>query len=208
MNIDECASNPCLNGGTCLDQVGGYICNCSDEYMGVHCEMEFDACAFKPCKNGGECVTMPKRREFYCECASGNVLASPNSLFFSPFRVIIVSWEQSFYPKLFNTGFTGLECKTDIDDCANVTCPLGRQCVDLVNDYECRCPPGYSGDNCTLDEDHCAPNPCKNNGTCINSGSSFVCECPSGYQGKCIEIFFCFSILSVQYLDSFCLTSL
>lgn len=73
VNIDECASNPCLNGGTCLDQVGGYICNCSDEYMGVHCEMEFDACAFKPCKNGGECVTMPKRREFYCECALGNV---------------------------------------------------------------------------------------------------------------------------------------
>ena len=27
-DIDECTSNPCLNGGTCTDQVNGFTCSC------------------------------------------------------------------------------------------------------------------------------------------------------------------------------------
>jgi len=27
-NIDECLSDPCQNGGTCVDMVGGYFCRC------------------------------------------------------------------------------------------------------------------------------------------------------------------------------------
>ena len=27
-NIDECASDPCQNGGQCLDGIDGYICDC------------------------------------------------------------------------------------------------------------------------------------------------------------------------------------
>ena len=38
LDIDECASNPCLNGGTCLDQENGYICNCPPGFTGVHCD--------------------------------------------------------------------------------------------------------------------------------------------------------------------------
>ncbi|EDO48566.1 predicted protein [Nematostella vectensis] len=37
-NIDECASNPCLNGGTCVDGVNTYTCVCAPLYTGGACE--------------------------------------------------------------------------------------------------------------------------------------------------------------------------
>ena len=37
-DIDECASNPCLNGGTCADDVNRYDCTCEAGYTGADCE--------------------------------------------------------------------------------------------------------------------------------------------------------------------------
>ena len=37
--IDECATNPCLNNGTCVDLFNNYYCNCSAGYNGSHCEI-------------------------------------------------------------------------------------------------------------------------------------------------------------------------
>jgi hypothetical protein len=37
-DIDECASNPCLNGAACVDDVNGYTCACVAGYTGDHCE--------------------------------------------------------------------------------------------------------------------------------------------------------------------------
>ena len=36
-DINECASNPCLNGATCVDQVNRYTCNCVPGYTGTNC---------------------------------------------------------------------------------------------------------------------------------------------------------------------------
>ena len=38
IDIDECASSPCQNGGSCTDQVNGYSCNCVYGYNGTDCE--------------------------------------------------------------------------------------------------------------------------------------------------------------------------
>ena len=37
-DINECASNPCLNGATCVDQVNRYTCNCVPGYTGTNCQ--------------------------------------------------------------------------------------------------------------------------------------------------------------------------
>ena len=38
LDINECASSPCQNGGTCLDLVNGFTCDCADGYEGTHCQ--------------------------------------------------------------------------------------------------------------------------------------------------------------------------
>ncbi|MEQ2187188.1 hypothetical protein GOODEAATRI_002029 [Goodea atripinnis] len=38
-NINDCESNPCRNGGTCIDKVSVYQCICADGWEGDHCEI-------------------------------------------------------------------------------------------------------------------------------------------------------------------------
>ena len=36
--VDECSSNPCENGGTCIDGINEYSCQCVAGYIGANCE--------------------------------------------------------------------------------------------------------------------------------------------------------------------------
>lgn len=36
--VNECLSNPCLNNGSCVDQIGGHLCKCPKNYFGSQCE--------------------------------------------------------------------------------------------------------------------------------------------------------------------------
>ena len=38
IDVDECASGPCQNGGTCVDQVNGYQCQCAPGYTDLQCQ--------------------------------------------------------------------------------------------------------------------------------------------------------------------------
>ena len=38
-DVNECASNPCQNGGTCVDLVNSYHCTCIPGYIGTHCSI-------------------------------------------------------------------------------------------------------------------------------------------------------------------------
>lgn len=37
-DIDECASQPCQNGATCIDGVSEFSCTCPPGYSGSYCE--------------------------------------------------------------------------------------------------------------------------------------------------------------------------
>ena len=36
-DMDECSSNPCANGGTCVDSVNGYLCQCAEGFADTNC---------------------------------------------------------------------------------------------------------------------------------------------------------------------------
>lgn len=45
LNSDNCSSNPCKNGGTCMNTFWGYICKCPDTWTGISCEEDVNECA-------------------------------------------------------------------------------------------------------------------------------------------------------------------
>ena len=93
-------------------------------------------------------------------------------------------------------GFTGHDCETNIDECANNPCQNG-ECMDLTNAFYCLCPDGYSGtlcetmiNDCTSykckddPSDLCSSGPCHNNGTCESGDGWFRCVCSLGFDGS------------------------
>ena len=65
---DPCASQPCMNQGSCMRENGGFRCVCPPGYSGSRCEIR-DACQSNPCMNGGTCRTM--NGGYQCICPSG-----------------------------------------------------------------------------------------------------------------------------------------
>ena len=47
LDYNECASEPCLNGGACQDGVNGYQCRCTEEFAGQSCEVSDQELVFK-----------------------------------------------------------------------------------------------------------------------------------------------------------------
>ncbi|XP_064106311.1 putative neural-cadherin 2 [Macrobrachium nipponense] len=47
-DIDECAWQPCLNGGTCYNVRPGFLCVCGPTYAGKHCQWNSDSNAVHP----------------------------------------------------------------------------------------------------------------------------------------------------------------
>ena len=68
-DIDFCASQPCMNGGICIDTGNGFTCNCTDNYTGPACA-DIDHCAaYVPCQNDGQCVNAVNT--YSCICVDG-----------------------------------------------------------------------------------------------------------------------------------------
>ena len=75
--VDQCASNPCSNGGACHDLFGEFFCVCDHErFSGRHCETpiledknDCEAGGSVQCENGGTCIDL--FQAFHCLCREG-----------------------------------------------------------------------------------------------------------------------------------------
>ena len=41
---NECIPNPCLNGGTCIDELNNFECLCLPGFSGSNCQIETTQC--------------------------------------------------------------------------------------------------------------------------------------------------------------------
>ncbi|XP_026738289.1 protein eyes shut-like [Trichoplusia ni] len=64
--IDECESNPCQNGGVCIDVHADYMCACAFGFTGKSCEVEIEFCDENSCSNNALCVVEDGARVCYC----------------------------------------------------------------------------------------------------------------------------------------------
>ena len=155
VNIDDCESNPCNNGGNCVDGIASFTCECSSRFMGDTCDLVYDPCEPQPCENDGACVKLRDERseardtDFNCTCL---------------------------------LGFNGTRCENNIDDCVAADCESFQQCFDGVNTFTCACPLGFTGEGCSEDIDECASSPCAR-GECTNLAGRYECTCPQGWTG-------------------------
>ncbi|EMP30126.1 Neurogenic locus notch like protein 3, partial [Chelonia mydas] len=195
--IDECQSQPCLNGGTCLDGVESYRCTCPQGYTGAQCQNLVDWCRRSPCQNGGRCVQTGTA--LTCDCPggwTGRYCDIPNVSCEVAAAHRGVSKEQvclyrgqcvdagNTHSCLCKEGYTGSYCESEADPCQPNPCQRGASCHSFIGSYDCECPPGFEGKNCEYDIDECQSHPCQNGGSCIDLIGRYICSCPPGTLGR------------------------
>ncbi|XP_023260204.1 neurocan core protein-like, partial [Seriola lalandi dorsalis] len=62
LDIDDCQSNPCQNGGTCIDEINSFVCLCLPSYGGATCEKDTEGCEHTWRKFHGHCYRYFSRR--------------------------------------------------------------------------------------------------------------------------------------------------
>lgn len=195
LEINECASEPCYNGATCVDLKQGYRCKCAPGFTGLQCQLEQSDCRNDTCPERSMCQDLPGPNNFTCLCRTGYTGAQCN-VTVNPCDVApdepgapcanggqCVALQQGRHRCVCPAGWTGARCETNVDDCAEEPCLVGARCVDLVNDYHCECPPGFTGKRCHEKLDLCLAQPCGGHGLCVDRLFGFECLCHPGWRG-------------------------
>ncbi|XP_063299747.1 fibulin-7 [Pelobates fuscus] len=168
-DINPCSSNPCLNGGTCVE--GGnrqYKCTCPQEWTGSNCQHqtqtappESTAISEAAFNRKPRCARIDRTQ--HCSCDAGFQMSG------TPDNSICQDVN---------------ECEVYKMDGAPRLCM--HTCVNTPGTYRCSCPSGYKihGDGKTCEDiDECTSgiHNCTRGAMCINIGGSFQCvfpECP------------------------------
>lgn len=167
LRTNNCRTNPCQNGGTCVNLYDSYICHCPKNWQGPTCGTDVNECAEFAgtdlgCQNGATCTNT--QGGYSCTCAP---------------------------------GFVGTHClKRSVDCLTSGTEMCGHGICVHSNDqygYKCICEQGWKTNGltppCTVDVDeciegkpHCSKDP---EVACINLPGSVMCgACPIGFTGN------------------------
>ena len=178
-----CDSNPCMNGGTCVQQQDGFICECLLGFNQPFCSKSIyvtdgliyhwkDRQTDRHRTKQSVSFTEASMFSIADNCAS-NPCANGGACSSTP----------DGFTCTCPDGFTGADCSIDIDECESFPCRNGGGCTDLVNGFTCDCVSGFTGDLCQTDVQECDSSPCQNEGSCHDLTNGYVCECLLGFTG-------------------------
>nr|BAB72021.1 vitelline coat component precursor HrVC120 [Halocynthia roretzi] len=203
----NCYTNPCLNGGFCVNAIQGGYCRCPSTATGTHCETRVIIDPIQSPSTSAYCTTYGNR------CVNGGSCIDRTT------RPALTSWYICSCP----VGYTGDHCEVgggsqnpDIFHtyyCSRIgnPCQNGGLCVDrssrptITSLYICSCIYGYSGNHCEITgglhkggvyTGYCrrVANPCRNGGTCTDLttnpsiSSLYTCSCRYGFSGIHCEL--------------------
>ncbi|XP_034862593.1 sushi, nidogen and EGF-like domain-containing protein 1 isoform X4 [Mirounga leonina] len=187
LDVNECASHPCQNGGTCTHGVNSFRCRCPAGFRGPTCETALSPCDTRECQNGGRC--QEERGSAVCLCLTGYTGAAcetdVDECASSPCLnggscVDLVG----NFTCLCAEPFEGPRCETGSqpvpDACLSAPCQNGGTCVDADEGYVCECPQGFTGPDCRekVTATPCNMNTqCPDGGYCMEYGGSYLCVC-------------------------------
>ena len=160
VDINECASSPCKNGGTCIDLTAdwtssssgfnvGYSCQCMAGYAGNQCEtsefflvilVSFHRCCYQMSTNVSLCLASTEERALI-EWTTTFAIAHLALQATTAKRV-----SANFYDVVLIC--LCLINLVDIDECESIPCQNGGNCTDGIARYTCDCIPGHTGENC------------------------------------------------------------
>uniref|UniRef100_A0A1I8HWF1 EGF-like domain-containing protein n=1 Tax=Macrostomum lignano TaxID=282301 RepID=A0A1I8HWF1_9PLAT len=186
IDVNECLSAPCANGGSCLESsclgrgrclptaAGGFNCR------SVMRDFEADTASIY-------------RSRPACRQSSRNPCNSSYKAGGSPLA------SERLWPLFQSVGQGGVElpgpyCQGDTGECANSLGPcspagtlrcLRRGPSDRLSSFTCTCKPGFSGPLCHRRVDPCDSVVCLGGGRCVfDSSAGPACLCPPGRAGQ------------------------
>ncbi|XP_032591059.1 cubilin homolog isoform X2 [Drosophila grimshawi] len=190
LEIDECLSSPCKNGGTCYDEYKAFYCSCSAAWQGLTCEDDVDECseyagtALAVCYNDAQCINTPGsyrcncRTGFYgthCRLRQNACLANQSAELCGSHGTCLPAASAGGFVCICDQGWTWADtnvttasaspCTRDVNECSPDVNPCHSECINLPGSFRCgACPPGYTGDGkYCRDINECADG---NNGGC------------------------------------------
>lgn len=185
-----CWGPHCLNGGQCVDRIGGYTCRCLPGFAGERCEGDINECLSNPCSSEGSLDCVQLKNNYNCICRSAFtgrhcetfLDVCPQKPCLNGGTCAVASNMPDGFICRCPPGFSGARCQSS---CGQVKCRRGEQCIHTDSGPRCFC---LNPKDC---ESGCASNPCQHGGTCYpqRQPPHYSCRCPPSFGGSHCELY-------------------
>ncbi|WAQ95236.1 FBP1-like protein [Mya arenaria] len=199
---DECNAHPdaCMYGGTCVDRVNGYQCNCMTGFTGEHCENVPNYCLPGDCQEGNVCYTSLDAHDGVCSCdtrffepvficdmqdTTGTGLGDPVPEVIGGPRIVqsiqeckdLCQYETNCGYAIYQEFPTSKACILYRRGTLNETVNAGSTLIKKD------CSTEGTHYNCNRNSIPCDTIACDNNGICSDNGYVAICQCAAGFWG-------------------------